>query len=556
MGFLIVLIAILAGTVVLVGVGDRFNLPWPVLLTIATAAVIFVPGMPEVELDAELILPIFLPPLLWALGQRASWQMFRTNWRAIVIYSVVLVVLTILAVTWAALVFIPGITVAAAVAIGAAVAPPDPVAVEAVAEPVGIPRRIVATLQTEGLFNDAVSLVCFQAALTALTADEDLRAGSLALGFLYTAVAAVAVGLMFGWVGSVTMRRLTQSVGRSAMTLIIPFAVYIAAEEVHASGVIAVVVAAVQMSSAKGDLAAEDRLTGTAFWQVLELLLTGVAFGLMGLQLRQVIDDAGSRIGVMVLHGAIVSAVVILLRLAWMLGIVLAGRTGGERLGLTPRTAGEALVMTWAGMRGLVTLALALSVPEHQSGFRAEMLVIAVMVLLLTMVVPGLTLPLLVRQLGLAHEDWQDAQERELLGRAQQAAVGRVRELAAQAPPEVVAAVTDMYSRMAPPRPAEEDHEDYRRHFEQRRQRREMFAVVRDAALAAAQDAVIRARSDRGIDPETVDRVLHQLDQMAAINNPEGSVLLPVMPHSVPGNSGGEAATTLEERAGETPGGR
>lgn len=537
MEFLIVLIAILLATVVLVGVGDRFNLPWPVLLTIATGAVIFVPGVPQVDLDAELILPIFLPPLLWALGQRASWQMFRTNWRAIVVYSVVLVVITILAVIWTALIFIPGITIAAAVAIGAAVAPPDPVAVEAVAEPVGIPRRIVATLQTEGLFNDAVSLVAFQAALAAITSHSHLSPGALGLQFVYTAIAAVAVGLAMGWLGALGRRHLAHGVGRSALTLVIPFAVYIVAEEVAASGVIAVVVAAVQMSSSKGDLEPEDRLTGAAFWEVVEMLLTGVAFGLIGLQLRQVIDDAGDRIGEMVLHGVIISAVVILLRLAWMLLIAALGKMSRSPRPLTPRTFGESLVMTWAGMRGLVTLALALSLPVEDFPFHAEGLVIAAVVLLFTMVFPGLTLPLLVRMLGLGREDWQDRQERRLLERAQHAALNSLKHEAEEAPPEVVATVTEMYRRMVPKKPSEvEDQEAYRRQMKERKKRRAIFTKVRDTALSAAQDEVIRARSDRGVDPAVVDRVLHQLDQMAAVSNPEMYSMISVTRQSGTGN--------------------
>lgn len=527
MDFLIVVVVILLATLVLVGVGDRFNLPWPVLLTLATAAMIFIPGVPHVNVQPELILPIFLPPLLWALGQRASWQMFRTNWRAIVIYSVVLVAITIMAVMWTSLVFVPGMTIAAAVAIGAAVAPPDPVAVEAVAEPVGIPRRIVATLQTEGLFNDAVSLVAFQAALAAITVNRHLSAPVLVLEFLYTAVAAVAIGLLFGWLGGIARRHLNSSVARSGLTLIIPFAVYIASEEVHASGVIAVVVAAVQMSSTMGDLEPEDRLTGTAFWEVIEMLITGLAFGLIGLQVRQVIDDAGDRIGEMVLHGCVISAVVILVRFAWMC-IIVGFNQVKNRGPMTPRTMGEALVMTWSGMRGLVTLALALSLPTEGFGFRSEVLVIATMVLLFTMVFPGLTLPFLVRMLGLDREDQQDRQERELLKRAQHAAMDAVGQFAQDAPPEIVSMVSDLYRRMVPKSPQEvENQEVYEAQVAERGKRRKLFAQMREAALNAAQDEMIRARSDRGADPATVDHVLRKLDQMAAVQNPDMASILP-----------------------------
>lgn len=527
MDFLIVVIVILLATLVLVGVGDRFNLPWPVLLTLATAAMIFIPGVPNVTIQPELILPIFLPPLLWALGQRASWQMFRTNWRAIVIYSVVLVAITILAVMWTSMVFIPGMTVAAAVAIGAAVAPPDPVAVEAVAEPVGIPRRIVSTLQTEGLFNDAVSLVAFQAALAAITVNSHLSAPVLVLEFLYTAFAAVVIGLLFGWLGGIARRHLNSHVARSGLTLIIPFAVYIASEEVRASGVIAVVVAAVQMSSTMGDLEPEDRLTGTAFWEVIEMLITGVAFGLIGLQVRQVVEDAGDRIGEMLLHGCIIAAVVIFIRLAWM-SIIVGFNHSKARRPMTPRTMGEALVMTWSGMRGLVTLALALSLPTEGFGFRSEVLVIATMVLLFTMVFPGLTLPFLVKMLGLDQEDQQDRQERELLKRAQNAAMEAVGRYAQDAPPELVSMVSDLYRRMVPKSPQEvENQEFYEAQLAERNKRRKLFAKMRDTALNAAQDEIISARSDRGVDPATVDHVLRKLDQMAAVQNPDMANLLP-----------------------------
>lgn len=204
--------------------------PWPVLLTIVTAGAAFVPGIPHVELEPELILPLFLPPLLWAL--------------------------------------VPGITLAAAIAIGAMTAPPDPVAVEAVAEPVGIPRRLVGVLQTESLFNDAAALVAFQAALAATIAGEDLHFGFEVLHFLYTAVAAVLIGLASGWVGSWLVVRIVDVPGRSGLTLVIPFVVYLPAEEIHASGVIAVVVAAVQMSAADSEVDAEDRLASASFWHV------------------------------------------------------------------------------------------------------------------------------------------------------------------------------------------------------------------------------------------------------------------------------------------------
>lgn len=136
---LIVIVVLLLATVVLVSMGDRLNLPWPVLLTLVTAVVIVIPQMPSLHIEPEIILPIFLPPLLWAIGQRVSWGMLRRSWRSVLIYSIALTAVSALAVGWATWMIVPGISIALALAIGAAVAPPDPVAVEAVAEPVGIP---------------------------------------------------------------------------------------------------------------------------------------------------------------------------------------------------------------------------------------------------------------------------------------------------------------------------------------------------------------------------------------------------------------------------------
>ena len=169
MEVLLVLIGLMLLTVFVVAIGDKIGLPWPALLTIITACAVFVPGLPRFEPPTELILPIFLPPLLWALARRTSWGVIREQWVTILSLSVLLVVATTLAVGFTAYAFLPGISLAAAILIGAAIAPPDPVAVDAVAEPAGIPRRIITTLQTEGLFNDAASIVAFNLALTAVT---------------------------------------------------------------------------------------------------------------------------------------------------------------------------------------------------------------------------------------------------------------------------------------------------------------------------------------------------------------------------------------------------
>ena len=188
----------------------------------------------------------------------------------------------------------PGIGISAAIALGAMVAPPDPVAVEAVAGPVRMPRRLLSVLQSEGLFNDATALVVFQTAVLATVSGGTVSAPTLVLRFVLGVVGAVAIGVVVAFVARWIMARVTDTTGRSALTLVLPFAVYVAADEVGASGVVAVVVLALQLRAASGADEAAERLVQRSFWDVVELLVTGVAFGLMGLDLRQVVEAGGA----------------------------------------------------------------------------------------------------------------------------------------------------------------------------------------------------------------------------------------------------------------------
>jgi NhaP-type Na+/H+ or K+/H+ antiporter len=303
------------------------------------------------------------------------------------------VVATVTAVAGTVAVLVPGIGISAAIALGAMVAPPDPVAVEAVAGPVRMPRRLLAVLQSEGLFNDATALVVFQTAVLATGAGRrgvgaharaPLRAGR---------GGAVAIGMGVARVARWITARVADTTGRSALTLVLPFAVYVAADEIGASGVVAVVVLALQLRSASGADEAAERLVQRSFWDVVELLITGVAFGLMGLDLRQVVEAVGTDLPRMLRDAVVVCAVVVAVRLLWMLvAWWLASRSNDPER--APRTGRETVVLSWCGMRGLATLALALSLPTATAAGeafpqRAEIVLIAVVVLVVTLVLPG-----------------------------------------------------------------------------------------------------------------------------------------------------------------------
>ncbi|WP_146362147.1 Na+/H+ antiporter [Arthrobacter yangruifuii] len=514
MDFLVLLIGLLFGTVLAAGIGERIRLPYPVLMLIFSALIAFLPIIPEVHINPELILPLFLPPLLFAAAQRSSWSVFRLRWRSLILLAVALVAVTVAVVAGVSWVMVPALGLPAAIALGAIVAPPDPVAVEAVAGKVRMPRRLITVLQTEGLFNDAIAIVIFQAAVAASTSGGDVG-WDVVPKFLIAAAGAVVLGLAMAWVVGSLNRFVPNLVARSASTLVAPFAVYLLAEEFHFSGVVAVVVTALELGRRARPQDSEERLTRTAFWDVVELLTTGAAFGLVGIEMRYIIEDEGRELLTFVPGIVAVCAAVLIVRFLWMMAIY---RIGGAEKNRVPGSLKEVLVLTWCGMRGLATLALALALPgttlagEALPG-RNFVVACACAVLVVTLVVPGLTLPWLMRVLKLPNDSREaDRMERELALRAERVAVETMKRSPAiqQLPPDRRAALAKRMSSLHAM--LESDGEDDSQKLLDRKATLEIMDVVQREALDAARREVLDARQQRGVDPEAVDRVLRRLD--------------------------------------------
>ncbi|WP_245352182.1 Na+/H+ antiporter [Pseudonocardia parietis] len=517
---LLLVVGLMLAAVVLVGVGERLRLPWPALMVVLGAVAALVPGLPDgFAVDPDLILPLFLPPLLFATAQRTSWALFRARWRTIALLAVALVLVTVTAVSATAWALVPGIALTAAVALGAMVAPPDPVAVEAVAGQVAIPRRLIAVLQSEGLFNDAIALVVFQTAVLATVSGDELSPLGLGWRFVAGAAGAVVLGLAVAWLARTVLGRLTDTTGRSALTLVLPFATYLAAEEVHASGVVAVVVLALQLRARAGADEAAERITQTSLWDVVELLATGVAFGLIGLDLRQVVTGAGDELPRMLGHAAVVCVVVVAVRTLWMFVAWRVVRRGDDATSV-PRTGREAVLLAWCGMRGLATLALALSLPVTLASgapfpFRSELVLIAISVLVVTLLLPAFTLPALVRALGVDDEaEAERRAEREIVLRARRAAMATVefergiRHL----PDDVGTRLRERMERLGGVLSGETATEEDRQRLAAIQAVRGQLAEAEASALAAARAEVLSARREPGVDPHAADRVLRRLD--------------------------------------------
>jgi CPA1 family monovalent cation:H+ antiporter len=344
-----------------------------------------------------------------------------------------------------------------------------------------------------------------------------VSAPTLVLRFVLGVVGAVAIGVVVAFVARWITARVTDTTGRSALTLVLPFAVYVAADEIGASGVVAVVVLALQLRSASGADEAAERLVQRSFWDVVELLVTGVAFGLMGLDLRQVAEAAADDLPRMLRDAAVICAVVIAVRVLWMLAAWwMACRSDDPER--SPRTGRETVVLSWCGMRGLATLALALSLPTVTASGepfpqRAEIVLIAVVVLVFTLVIPGFTLPFLVRRLGVATDaDTEHAAEQAIVLRARAAATAVLDDRVDRLPVGVGTSLRQRMDRLDGLLRGDPMSTEDRERAETVRRYREVMASVQAEALAAARAEVLAARREPGVDPEAADRVLRRLD--------------------------------------------
>ncbi|MET9376422.1 Na+/H+ antiporter [Streptomyces sp. NPDC002992] len=520
---LALLFLLLLGALLTVPLGDRLGLPAPVLMTLIGIVLAFLPFVPNVEIPPEYILPLVLPPLLYASVQRTSWRQFAANRRPIFLLAVALVFVTTAAVAAMANALVPGLPIAAAVALGALVAPPDPVAATAVAGSLGLPRRLVSILEGEGLFNDVTAIVLYHVAIGAAVGGT-FSWGGAGAELVLSAVVAIAVGFVLGWLSNKLMGVLGEPTLQTGLTLLVPFVAYVLAEELRGSGVLAVLVVALYL--AEHALDADDvmgRLAGQTFWQIVDTLVTGIAFGLIGLELHNVFGTADGRMGEMLGWGAAVTGVVVGVRLLWLLPATwLAKRlhTGRDYAEEIPVSWRETVVMWWSGMRGVASVALALAIPlrtEDGAPFpgRDEIVFIAFCVIMTTLVLQGLTLPWLVKRLGVqADTDAERALERQLALRAAKAAKRRLKEIeeVEELPDEVqerlLRGAFDIGARISP----DVLDEELRAVFAERAGRLKAVHRIHREMMSAARHEVLSARSEPGTDPEVVDRVLRQLD--------------------------------------------
>ena len=426
------LLLLVAGSAVVAAGARRTPVPAPLLLVAVGLVVSYVPGVPDYTLDPEVVLPLLLPPLLYTSATDSSYLDLRAQVRPVALLSVGYVLFATFVVGWAAYVIVPGLPLTAALVLGAVVAPPDAVAATAVARRVGLPSRITTILQGESLLNDATAITAYKVALAAAIGEGATWAGGI-WEFLLAAVGGVGVGLLMMVPIHWLRTHLKEALLQNTLSLLIPFVAYGVAEQVHASGVLAVVVVALYLGHRAWEVDFATRLQEEAVWKMVAFVLESAVFALIGLQLPVVLKGLGEYRGLDAAWYAIaVFLVVVVTRFVWVYPAAFIPRIMSARIREreeSPTWKG-AMTTAWAGMRGVVSLAIAFSIPLTVHGGdpfpqRNLILFLTFTTVIGTLVVQGLSLPPIIRLLKFPGRD----QQAETLAEANaQAQASRVAE--------------------------------------------------------------------------------------------------------------------------------
>src|SRR3954447_17501103 len=446
----VVLLGLLVlGVVVLTPLADRIGVPQPVLLTVYGVVLGLLPGVPSPSLPPDLILPLVLPPLLFAATQTTSIRELRAAARPILGLAVGLTVGTAALVALAAHAL--GLPWAVAAVLGGIVAPPDPVAATAVAGRLHLPPRLVTVLEGEGQFNDATALVIYQLSVMAVVTGG-VGVGEIVLGLLVAVAGGIALGLAGGWLARRALGLLHDPAAETTVTLAAPFGLYLLAEHLGASGVLAVLVAGLLLrSTATREITSAGWLLGRSVWQYVEFAVSGLLFAFLGVEMTEVLESTSllGDSGTLRLAAAVIGALVIGRAVAMFSASGLAGRRARRQDSAAPYGWRESAVASWAGMRGVVTVATALALPLSVDGggafpSRDEVVLVALLVVVVTLVAQGLTLAPLIRRLGVASDADVGADVRQLQRDVTQAALEVVRR-ADGVPDDVRTAVVRQY---------------------------------------------------------------------------------------------------------------
>lgn len=440
----LLLLALLAAVALGAGLAKRLAISYPVLLVIVGFLCSLLPRLPQVPLSPDVVFFVFLPPLLYAAAWQTSWREFRFNLVSIAMLAIGLVAFTAVGVALTAHFFMPGFDWRLGFLLGAIVSPTDAPAATSIARRIGMPGTLVDVLEGESLVNDATGLLALQFGLGLIVNRTTPPVGRSIAEFLWLLGGGVLIGLAVGWVVSAMERWVEEGPIEIALSIIVAYTAYLAGEAAHASGVISVVTTGLFLSRRSGALfSPQSRLQLIGVWDALEFLLTGLVFLLIGLQLPYVLAEIGSHsLPRLSLYGLTFSALLIALRLLWTFPAARFSHLVRTKLLHQDYAMPQPrflFLLGWTGMRGVVALAAAVSLPltiADGSPFPQRNLIIFLTfsVILVTLVLQGLTLPAVVRSLHLEEDRGPAGEESEARGIVLQAAIDYLGSLQSQPP--------------------------------------------------------------------------------------------------------------------------
>jgi monovalent cation/hydrogen antiporter len=507
-----VIISLLVAVAFLSALATRIGIPYPILLVVGGLALGFVPGVPDVRLEPDLVLVVFLPPLLYSAAFFANLRELRADARTITLTSTVLVAVTATAVAVAAHALVDGLSWAVAFALGAIVAPTDPVAATEILRRFDMPRRLVNTIEGEALINDASALVLYKIAVAAI-GGAAFSLTDAGLRFVASAAGGVAIGLVVAVIIRELRSRLDDPPVEITLSLLSGYAAYIPADALGASGVVAAVTTGIAVGWWAPTMASPAvRQQGFALWSLLTFLLNAILFVLIGLQLPAILDGLGDEsTGFLVGTAAAISAVVIGTRIVWAMVTPLIIRALDRRQSQVARRVGwrPRMISAWSGMRGAVSLAAALALPAATPQ-RDLVVFLTFAVIFATLVGQGLTLPKLIRVLHIESDDGEAREELRARLVATQAALARLEELGAEdwTRDDTVERMTGLYDyrrRRLKARAGKIEDDGYE-------DRSTSYQRLVREVLEAQRAAVVALRNDGTISNDVMHRLERELD--------------------------------------------
>ena len=516
----IVFLLLLLFVVVFATLARKLQTPYPIVLVVAGLLLSFIPGIPRISLNPDVIFLVVLPPLLYAAAWFTSWRDFKFNLVSILLLAFGLVGFTVLGVATTADWLFRGFDWRLGFVLGAVVATTDAIAATSIAKRVGLPQRIVDILEGESLVNDATGLLALEFAIAMVVEGRTPSVTQGALRLTYLIAVGIGIGLVLGLVVEWFERRIDDGPIEIVVSILTPYAAYLAAESVRASGVLAVVACGLYLSRQSSEFfSASVRMQALAVWDSLAFAVNGLVFVLIGLQLPHILGGIrGYSLRELVLYGALFSAIVIVLRLLWMfpaskLAYFIRTRIFSQTY---PKpNAKQIFVVGWTGMRGVVALAAAIALPEtlpDASPFPQRNLIIFLTfcVILVTLVLQGLTLPPLIRALGLAGKGGNEDEEEEARRIITSTALTHLESARGEDQKDFAAVYDDLsrrYTRRLASLSKENSDDDAMSNLELARYRKILGELLR-----LERKTAVRLRNEGRINDEVLRKIEHELD--------------------------------------------